>query len=169
MQPPTAEALPEYNRDDWGRWEDADRDCQDTRQEVLIAESLDPVQLDERGCKVLSGRWIGPYTGKEFTDPGLLDIDHVVPLLEAHLSGGYAWTPEKKEQYFNSLDNPAHLRAVDRSANRSKGAKQPHEWLPEKNVCQYLQDWVTIKVAWSLEYDCEEAQQLANLLVEHCR
>lgn len=40
-----------YNRNDWGAsWADADKDCQNTRQEVLIQESLIPVTLDSTGC-----------------------------------------------------------------------------------------------------------------------
>jgi len=174
MQPPTVGIdtdIPDYDRSTWGRWKDLDKDCQDTRQEVLLAESAEPVIWDERGCRVLSGVWDCPYTGERFTDPRLLDVDHVVPLREAHFSGGHSWPKDQKSLYFNSLDNPDHLRAVSRSANRSKGSRQPHEWLPTNAAfrCQYLRDWVTIKLAWSLEQDCDEAQKLNALLVEHCR
>ena len=80
---------------------DIDGDCQNTRHEVLIAESVIPVVLDERGCKVISGQWHDPFTGNTYTDPSDLDIDHMVPLKEAHVSGGYAWSSARREQYAN--------------------------------------------------------------------
>jgi hypothetical protein len=172
MQPTTAETVvPDYDRSEWGRWKDADKDCQDSRQEVLAAESTEPVTWDERGCRVLSGVWKCPYTGKTITDPGLLDIDHVVALREAHYSGGHGWDKAHKLAYFNDLAHPDHLIAVDRSANRSKGSKQPHEWLPPNDAyrCEYLRAWAGVKAEWALETDCEEARELVGLMAQYCR
>ena len=85
-----------YARNMYGGWRDADHDCQDARQEVLIAESLVPPTLDDAGCRVVSGLWYGLFSGQAFTDPSKLDIDHLVPLKEAHQSGGHAWTRDRR-------------------------------------------------------------------------
>ena len=124
-------ACPKYNRKDYLHWIDEDRDCQNTRNEVLIQESLDPVSFkSKKGCKVLSGRWFGSFTGKTFNNPKQLDIDHLVPLKEAHDSGAHAWSKSRKREYANDMSHPDHLIAVSSRANRSKGAKDPSEWLP---------------------------------------
>ena len=144
---------PEYSRATWGRWRDADRDCQDTRQEVLIAESHEPVTFKTaKNCTVLEGLWEDPYTGKVFINPKKLDVDHMVPLRHAHQSGGALWSKERKRQYSNDLRNPAHLIAVSASANRSKGAKPPSQWLPlnPHYRCQYLDNWAGVKLDWEL-------------------
>ena len=57
---PSPSPVVPYDRDLYGGWIDADGDCQDTRQEVLIAESLIPARLDSRGCRVVSGEWLDP-------------------------------------------------------------------------------------------------------------
>lgn len=169
IEDPT-EPLPGYYRDDWGRWVDADGDCQDTRQEVLIEESLVPVTFDETGCRVTVGLWKDPYTETDFTDPSDLDIDHMVPLKEAHDSGAFKWGREHKQRYFNDLGQPEHLVAVDASANRSKGSRPPQEWMPpnEKYHCDYLRNWVVVKDQWGLNYTKEEALFIARGLVR-CR
>ena len=126
---PIRAGIPEYDRSDWWHWIDEDGDCQDARQEVLIAESLDQVTFEtDRQCRVESGRWYGAFTGVYTSDPGDLDIDHLVPLKNAHLSGAWAWNPAVKEEYANHLGEENHLIAVTASANRSKGAKGPEEW-----------------------------------------
>jgi hypothetical protein len=104
-----------YHRDDWmqhGTWADADDDCQDSRHEVLIAESTVSVTLNPPGCRVMAGAWQDPYGGETFTDPPDLDIDHLVPLANAHISGGWAWDPDRKQAYANDLTHPEHFIAV---------------------------------------------------------
>ncbi len=147
-----------YDRNLYGGWIDADGDCQNTRQEVLIAESLVPVTLDGRGCKVLAGRWHDPFTGRTFTNPRKLDIDHFVPLAEVHRSGGAAGPPAQRKQYANDLSDPKTLIAVSASANRSKGAKDPADWLPPNTEfrCEYVRLWIAIKERWALRMDRRE-------------
>lgn len=157
----------EYDRSDWRHWIDADKDCQDTRQEVLIEESKIPVTFkDERGCKVASGEWEDPYTGRVFTDPSILDVDHMVALKDAHDSGGYAWDAERKKAFANDLSNPNHLIAVYRSANRSKGSRGPDEWLPTNAAyrCEYIKQWSTVKTKWNLTMSDAEARMVEYML-----
>jgi hypothetical protein len=157
---------PKYVRSQWIHWSDLDRDCQDTRQEVLIAESLVPVTLDSRGCKVIKGRWFGVYTGKFYTNPKVLDIDHLVPLKHAHISGAHSWSRAEKKAFANSQQDPRHLIAVYRGANRSKGAKAPHEWMPKYKAywCFYLEDWVETKYDFKLTLSSEERSFITSTL-----
>jgi hypothetical protein len=161
----TSPSVP-YDRALYRHWIDGDGDCQDTRQEVLIAESLEPPELDDRGCRVESGRWSDPFTGQTFTDPGDLDIDHIVPLAEAHRSGADTWTAGQREAYANDLFHTDALIAVSASANRSKGDRDPAEWLPPNEAyrCEYLKKWVVVKATWGLVMDTEEAQEIQVVL-----
>ena len=123
--------IPEYSRTQWDHWTDEDGDCQDARQETLISESLIAVTFEsERKCRVETGRWYGAFTSIYVEEPGDLDIDHLVPLKNAHDSGGWAWSAARKEQYANYLGDQDHLIAVTKGANRSKGAKGPEDWRP---------------------------------------
>lgn len=159
--------LPAYDRDDWKHWTDEDDDCQDTRQEVLLAESvIDVTYKDDKACRVVAGRWLTQYSAATVTDPGKLDVDHMVPLSNAHASGGWDWSPERKEQFANHLDDPQHLIAVTAGANRSKGAKGPDQWKPEDQAywCRYAVDWVTIKHDWGLTVTEAEFDALVEML-----
>lgn len=161
-QPPT---IP-YSRSLYGSWIDADRDCQNTRQEVLIAESLDPPELDPAGCRVISGKWFDPFTGQIFTNPSDLDIDHFIPLAEAHRSGADRWTPEHRRDFANDLAFPGSLIAVSASANRSKGDRDPAGWLPPNQDfhCEYVRAWVIAKGYWGLAMDDRERSAVFSIL-----
>ncbi|MGH6692122.1 MAG: hypothetical protein ACREF4_15750, partial [Gammaproteobacteria bacterium] len=50
-----------YDRGEWKHWIKING-CIDIRQQVLIDESVVPVTLDAKGCRVLKGEWHDPYT-----------------------------------------------------------------------------------------------------------
>ncbi len=146
-----------YNRREWHHWVKAKGDCQNTRQKVLIRDSLEPVTFKNNdSCHVLTGKWRCPYTGEMFAEAKPLDIDHVVPLAEAHRSGGYKWSFEQKENYANDMSYSYHLLSVKNSVNRAKGDKDPAHWLPQKDICNYIYTWVQIKNKYKLNYDGKE-------------
>jgi len=161
-----------YNRKNWRHWIDADRDGQDTRQEVLIAENLahdSLTEYNEDSSRITLGSWVCMFTGDTTTNPRDLDVDHFVPLKEAYLSGASVWSKEQKSAYANEmLSNDNHLIAVMKGANRSKGAKDPSEWLPAINKCWYVTQWCLIKSIWDLGMDDKEDSFLNDFIIDEC-
>jgi hypothetical protein len=152
---------PEYDRSQWPHWIDADGDCQNTRHELLIAMSLEPVTFKgRRPCKVTGGLWRDAYTGELIANPDKLDVDHLVPLAEAHRSGGFAWPEWKRRAFANDSEG---LVLTRRGINQSKSDQDPAHWLPPKPElrCQYARRWSKIKERWGLERDSAENAALA--------
>ena len=159
-----------YDRALFGYPADLDGDQCDTRSEVLQRDSITPAQVDPYGCTVVAGDWVSAYDGLTFTSPGDLEIDHVVALKEAWDSGAWAWTAETRLAYANDLSDTRTLRAVSVSTNRSKGDRDPSNWLPNdpNDVCPFIADWVSIKTRWNLSMDSSEAGRIRNLLDDQC-
>jgi hypothetical protein len=159
-----------YDRDLFPHWIDADGDRCDTREEVLIAESTSPAQVDPSGCKVVAGDWFSLYDGVTTDDPSTFDIDHVVALAEASDSGASGWTAERRRAFANDLDHPQALRAVTASSNRSKSDLDPAQWNPTRDAawCEYARDWVAVKKAWDLTADQDEVDDL-RVMLRTCR
>ena len=160
-------SIPEYDRDDWKHWIDENGDCQNTRHEVLIEESFETVTYtSETYCSVNTGKWFGIYTGQYYYNASELDIDHFIPLKNAHQSGGYNWSSVKKEEFANYRLDPDNLIAVNLSSNRSKGAKGPNEWKPSNNEywCEYAYDWIRIKHYWKLTATQAEWDALVSMI-----
>ena len=155
-----------YDRGLFRHWIDADGDGCDTRKEVLIRDAIETPTVGER-CNLSGGRWVSLYDGRVFTgDGGGLDVDHMVPLAEAWESGAWAWSPERRRAFANDLENRFALLAVSASSNRSKGARDPAEWMPPdaSSHCLYATYWRDTKVAWDLTFDQAEADALDGAL-----
>ncbi len=156
-----------YVREEWGPgWIDDNYNCINTRHEVLIEESLATATLDDRGCNVIGGKWYDYYSDEFFEDPAELDIDHLVPLHNAHVSGASNWPLETKINFYNDLNDPQHLIAVSSSTNRSKGSRGPEVWKPVNDTywCQYAYSWIEIKARWNLSVSEIELEALKEML-----
>lgn len=156
-----------YDREDWPHWIDSDGDCQNTRAEQLIAASTVPVTFKKtKGCVVMHGRWYDPYSGKTFALASKLDVDHIVPLLEAHRSGGSNWSKHDKRDFAN---DPENLLVVSASENRQKGARDPSEWMPDDldYHCDYLKLWLKVKSKYQLAMD-EKEEKAINSKLANC-
>jgi hypothetical protein len=181
LVPPAASATPEsqlaaltvraeangttYDRDLFRHWIDADGDGCDTRAEVLIAESS--TSTGRTGtCTITSGSWLSRYDGVRFTTASSLDIDHMVPLKEAWISGASGWSSTRRQDFANDLGDGRSLIAVSASTNRSKSDQDPDSWLPPSTSyrCTYVSDWIAVKYRWGLSVDSAEKSALQDVL-----
>jgi hypothetical protein len=162
--PVAAEVRTGYDRDKFVHWWDGDDDGCDTRAEVLIAESAIPATVAS-GCRVIRGHWHSYYDRATWTNPSDVDIDHVVALAEAWHSGALSWTGKQRRSYANDLGDGRTLVAITDSVNQSKGDRDPSDWLPPRRdaVCQYVRQWVVVKVRWRLTVDAREKDVLRFL------
>lgn len=157
-QLPSQKPVP-YNRKHWPHWTDKDKDCQNTRHEILIQRSLTPVTLDKKGCKVLGGKWSDYYYPETHTRSKNVDIDHLIPLKHANSIGASIWTKQEKEKFANDPDN---LVITNKTYNRKKGAKTIAQWLPvnQDYACKYIKDWVRLKKKYQLTITNEEKKTI---------
>jgi hypothetical protein len=154
-----------YDRDLFSLWADADGDGCDARAEVLIAEATTRPRVGA-GCTLTGGRWRSKYDGLTTGDPSSFDIDHMVPLHEAWQSGAWRWSAATRKAYANDLGYQADLIAVSAHSNRSKGDREPQDWMAERAgyACTYVKQWVAIKWRWHLSVDAGERSFLAREL-----
>jgi len=152
-----------YSRAKFKHWSDLDKNGCNTRNDVIIAEALVKPKVD-KGCRIVkdTGRWYSAYDGVEVTNFSGLDVDHMVPLAEAWDSGAKNWDAAKREVYANDMGDAISLIAVTAATNRSKSDQDPGEWLPAKDVCTYVKNWVHVKIRWSLTVDEKELKAIKD-------
>lgn len=166
----------DYERAEWKHWvAQPGTSCWDTREAVLYRDAVkgSPVLLDKNGtitsnkgsaCSIKSGKWVDPYSGKVFTNPSDLDVDHVVPLSYTAQHGGQAWSSEIKQNYANDMTDAHHLLAVSASENRSKGDSGPSEYKPKTNLCQYGMDWTSVTSIWHISVTQSDKDSISSML-----
>lgn len=148
-----------YHRKAWKHWTDTDKNCLNTRHEILKSRSLIKVKFEKNGCKVRAGKWADYYYPEFHTQATQVDIDHLVPLKSAHRTGGAKWSAELKEKFAN---DPENLVITKKSYNRKKGDKGIDGWLPvhEDYACKYIKDWIKIKAKYNLELSQAEKKSI---------
>ena len=154
-----------YQRDYFMAWIDADSDGCNTRAEVLVMQSQSATSSRGR-CTITTGAWYSPFDNQSFTLASDVDIDHLVPLKEAWISGAHDWDSSTRIQFGNDLGYAASLIAVSSTSNSSKSDSDPSEWLPPHRDyhCDYVASWVGVKWRWNLTVDDVEKMTLSSVL-----
>lgn len=153
-----------YDRDLFRHWVDVDGDGCNARREVLLIEAIETPAIGAN-CELIGGVWYSAYDGVTTTDDGDFDIDHMVALKEAWDSGAYSWDADRRRAFANDLALPEALIAVTAGSNRSKSDRDPADWLPPlaSYHCQYIEDWMVVKIRWQLSVDSREFAALRSV------
>ncbi|PHH87054.1 hypothetical protein CDD83_9358 [Cordyceps sp. RAO-2017] len=151
-----------YSRKKFPHWETIRGTC-NTREFVLERDGRNVTVDDD--CRAVSGSWESPYDGEVWTDAGDIDIDHMVPLKNAWISGAASWTTEQRRGFANDVTRP-QLWAVTDSVNRAKSDSSPDEWLPPLDGfrCTYVRSWIQVKSHYELSVTAEEKRAMAGVL-----
>ncbi|WP_230708259.1 HNH endonuclease family protein [Marinobacter adhaerens] len=73
--------------------------------------SSTPVRFaTDRRCRVVTGRWISPFSGNVIQNASEADIGHVVPLKWAWDRGANHWSDANRERFAN---DPVNLLPVE--------------------------------------------------------
>ncbi|WP_214106633.1 HNH endonuclease family protein [Acrocarpospora catenulata] len=159
----TPRPLSTYERDKFmTEWGHGDNPC-DTREIVLLrdARRVRP----NADCRVTTGIWYSPYDGRRLTNASQIDVDHLVPLANAWISGANTWSAAKRHAFANDLTRP-ELVAVSETANLDKGGHSPANWRPPRREywCTYARAWITVKHHYRLTVTSREKSALYAML-----
>ncbi len=154
-----------YSREKFPHWDTVNGAC-DVREEVLKRDGKG-VNVG-KDCAPKSGTWTSVYDGKTWSKASDVDIDHMVPLGQAWISGAKSWTQQRREQFANDLVRP-QLKAVTDNLNEQKSDKAPDQWKPPlvSYWCTYAADWIVVKRNYDLTITVPERTALATML-DHC-
>lgn len=144
----------------------------DTRDDMLrvdlVAIEIKPGSHD---CVVLSGTLHDPYSGTTVVfqrgqgTSSQVQVDHLVPLLDAWQKGAQQWDDAKRRNFAN---DPINLQATTASMNQQKRAGDAATWLPPSKSyrCTYVSRIVDVKAAYGLWVTQAEHDAITRILSE---
>jgi hypothetical protein len=158
-----------YDRDRFGAaWLDTGRNGCDTRNDILARDFTRRVyEPGTHGCVVTAGDLADPYTATRIHfvrgDGTLVDVDHVVALGNAWVTGAFRWEIRQRAALAN---DPMNLLAVDASANRQKGDGDAATWLPSNKPfrCGYVARQIAVKAKYGLWVTAPEKAAMERVL-----
>lgn len=157
-----------YDRDKFGQaWKDIDRNGCDQRNDTLkISMSDVTFKPKTHDCVVMTGTFHDPYTGETIEHVrgnSKIDIDHLVALGQAWVSGAQQLSEEERTQLAN---DPLNLMASSASANRQKGDKEASAWLPPNKSfrCEYISRQIMVKDKYGLSVTKPEKATMITVL-----
>lgn len=160
--PVAAENNAGYDRTRYfGSWLDTNRDCQNTRAEVLLQEArVAATYTTSRRCTVRTARWLTSWDNRTHYSASAVEIDHTVPVHEAWGSGARYWSQARRVAFYNDMGDSRSLNAQTAALNSAKQARGPESWMPPTNRCAYIAQWIAVKIRWSLRVDSAEKAAL---------
>ncbi len=142
-----------YTRQQFGGAWASEGSC--NMRDKILARDLTNVTYKDSTCEVETGILSDPYTGKSIhfqrgpSTSSLVQIDHVVAIGDAWITGAQQISLSSREQMYN---DPLELLAVDGTANDDKGDSDASEWLPPNTSfdCRYVARQIAIKLKYHL-------------------
>jgi hypothetical protein len=152
----------------YGGWLRDTSNCLNTRAKVLMRDSKSTVSFNPNGCTVEKGEWNDPYTGRLHVLAKDIQIDHLVALKNSYQTGGHEWDSAKRCLYANYKGNKFHLLSVNGPENLKKGDVTPSQYVPPNKAytCEYLKNWLSVKVIWNLRITPKEGDAIQRIAVE---
>lgn len=135
----------------------------DTRNDLLNEALTNRThRAGTRGCVVLSGDFLDPYTGQRVhfdkATAHQVHVDHVFALTVAWQRGAAEWPLDRRRDFANDPDN---LVVTTAGANQSKGDRTPASWLPAAQAGKCLLASRFIDVAGAYQLTITRAELMA--------
>ena len=127
---------------------------------AVYADSYERKDFNYRSYKPSTS--VGFYTNQSCD---FINIDHVVSLKDAYVSGAASWSASEKEAFANDRSN--HVPSCGR-VNSSKGSAGPKDFLRRSNdgkgleyeivrFCEYVQKYYAVKVEYGLSFESNDS------------